>query len=142
MPDRIHLGALGTGLAAHRLLAVEGVQGAGNTNRRSVFVDQWGAEWRLRHGVGTKVRQLVGLGLGIGEIGRTTLPGSWAKRIGHAQLVASGPWRGRGLCMDELRQSKEGDRREQCTSDGSAWHENLPQEMRVTMTLQAAGYRR
>ena len=39
MADRVHLRALRAGLAAHRLLAVEGVHGAGDADGRPVLVD-------------------------------------------------------------------------------------------------------
>ena len=133
MADRVHLRALRAGLAAHRVLAVEGVHGAGNADGRPVLVDQRRAERRLRHGVGADVRQLVGLRLGIGEMRRAALPGGGAERVGHAELVAGGPRRSRcrsgRLRVGETWKRKQRAGCEQRASECVAGHDVLPETM-------------
>ena len=91
MPDRIHLRALLARIAAHHLVGVEGMTRALDADRRlGVFLERH-RERRLRHGVRAHIRQLVGFGIGIGEMRRAALPGGGPERVRHADLVAGRP---------------------------------------------------
>src|SRR5258708_13833701 len=91
MPDGIHLGALGAGLAAYGLLAIEGVDSAGNADSRPILVAQRHAERRLRRGVRAQMGNLIGFGLGVCHRLCATLPGGGTERVGHPKLVARPP---------------------------------------------------
>ena len=93
MPQCVHLRALLAGIAAHHLVGVEGMTGAGNAHRGLGVLAQRHRERRLRHGVRARERQLVGFRGGIGEIGRAALPRGGAERIRHPDLVARRPGR-------------------------------------------------
>ena len=93
MPQCVHLRALLAGIAAHHLVGVEGMTGAGNAHRGLGVLAQRHRERRLRHGVRAQERQLVGFRGGIGEIGRAALPRGGAERIRHPDLVARRPGR-------------------------------------------------
>ena len=114
VPQCVHLRALLAGIAAHHLVGVEGMTGAGNAHRGLGVLAQGHRERRLRHGVRAQERQLVGFRGGIGEIGRAALPRGGAERIRHPDLVARRP----GRAVLRLRGKRAGPQREQ-NSNGS-----------------------
>ncbi len=128
MPDGVHLGALGAGLAAHRLLAVEGVRRAGNADGRPILVAQRHAERRLRHGVRAQMRNLVGLGFRICQRLRAALPGGGAERIGHPDFVAGAPPRRAGRVL-RLGRGHRTHRRKR-TQNSRNGHRSSPMEIR------------
>jgi hypothetical protein len=91
VPDGIHLGALRAGLSAHCLLAVEGVNRAGDADGRPILVAQRHTKRRLRHGVRAQIGNLIRLRLGVCEGLSAALPGGGPERIGHPELVADSP---------------------------------------------------
>ena len=67
---------------------------AGDADGRPIFVDAAARRTAIAAWCwSADVRKLVGLGLGIGEIGRAALPGGGSERVGHADLVAGRPAR-------------------------------------------------
>lgn len=123
MPQGVHLRSLLIGIAAHNLVGVEGVPGAGNADGRLGVLAQRYRERGLRHGVRAQERQLVGFRPRVGEMGRAALPGGGAQRIRHPDLVAGRPWRG------ILRRSwKRANQRRRDDSKGAkdAVHDVLP----------------